>query len=361
MTMSTGFTGPASAGAAAMPGPRPAAAALESVFQHAAVINATLLKLSSLDQPGLDVQIYRSVLDSCIKELEHASTAYEIRKAEQRIARSTQLHLRAREELLSARDAEYTATVEILSDAVVQFKDTDQLFVDGLLERSNRMKQVMATDDLNTLRARMTKELTELREETIAKQEAQSRQLQILSAKVSTLEAKLNVVNAQAQRDAQTGLYNRTAWNQRMAELAIQLEEGDDAFAVALIEIDHLVRLLEGPNQTLADAVLAEFGEFCRQAFGNDDFVARFGAEEFVALIAVDGPDHATEHLDRLFTVIRRTNETERETERTPFTVSVGMVASRKGDRVHALLKRASTALAAAREGGRDRLVIAAL
>ncbi|GEM_PF-1966771 len=360
MTMSSGFSGPASAGAAAMPGPRPAVVALDSVFQHAAVINATLLKLSSLDQPGLDVQIYRSVLDSCIKELEGAASAYDIRKAEQRIARSTQLHLRAREELLTARDAEYTATVEILSDAVVQFKDTDQIFVDGLLERSNRMKQVMTTDDLQILRSRMTKELTELREETIAKQESQSRQLQRLSAKVSTLEAKLNVVSAQAQRDAQTGLYNRTAWNQRMAELAIQLEEGDDAFAVALIELDHLDRLLEGQNQGRVDAVLTEFGEFCRQAFGNDDFVARFGAEEFVALIAVDGPDHATEHLDRLFTAIRRTNETERDAERTPFTVSVGMVASQKGDRVHALLKRANTALAAAREGGRDRLVITA-
>lgn len=361
MTTSNGFGGQISARAAtAAASVRPAPVALDSVFQHAAVINATLLKLSSLDQPGLDVQIYRSVLDACIKEIESATSAYEVRKAEQRIARSTQLHLRAREELLTARDAEYTQTVEVLTDAVVQFKDTDTAFAEQLLDRSNRMKQVMATDDLQTLRAKMAKELTELREETIAKQESQSRQLALLGAKVSGLEAKLNVVAAQAHRDPQTGLNNRTAWNQRMAELSLELEQGDDAYAVALLSIDHFDRLADPQQRTAADALLAEFGEFCRQSFGDDDFVARLGNDEFVALIAADTLAHATDHLDRFFTAVRRANETGEDETRTTWTVSVGLAEANKGDRVHALLKRANVALAAARQAGHDRLVISA-
>ena len=361
MTMANGTGGQMSARAAtAASNARPAPAALDSVFQHAAVINATLLKLSSLDQPGLDVQIYRSVLDACIKEIENASTAFDVRKAEQRIARSTQLHLRAREELLTARDAEYTQTVEVLADAVVQFKDTDAAFAEQLLDRGTRMKQVMATDDLQVLRAKMSKELTELREETLAKQEAQSRQLALLGAKVSTLETKLNVVAAQAHRDPQTGLNNRTAWNQRMAELSLELEQGDAAYAIALITIDHFDRVTDPQQRGVVDALLTEFGEFCRGAFGDDDFLARLGTDEFVALLSADTIGHATDHLDRFFGAIRRANETGDDQNRVPWTVSVGLAEATEGDRVHALLKRASVALTAAREAGRDRLVISA-
>src|SRR5205807_2138077 len=106
------------------------------------------------------------------------------------------------------------------------------------------------------------------------------------------------------------------------------------------------------------DRVLAEFGDLSRQAFGNDDFVARYGGDEFAALMAAPTPQHGAEHIQRLMGYVHRANENRREGA--SFTVSVGLVYARPGDSATALMERADAALYEAKRAGRDRLVLAA-
>ncbi len=350
-----------SAGRADAEGPAPAGeAALRAAFQRAAVINAALLKLGSLEQPGLDTQGYRAMLDTGIAALEQAATPGAVRQAEQGIAACTQAHLRERETLLRAREEEFNATIELLADAVVQFQDANAAYAEQVLERSDRIEQIGAIDDLRLLRQQLRIELAALREATTARQEIEARQIGALRARVETLEARLGVVSAQALRDPLTGLHNRIAWDQRMAELALQLEHGNAALALALIDLDHFKYINDTYGHAAGDAALSEFGEFCRQAFGDDDFVARFGGDEFVVLLTAPTLEHAADHVNRLINLIRRANETRFRSGRPPFTISVGLVQAQPGEDAAALLERADKALYAAKHAGRDQLVLAA-
>jgi diguanylate cyclase len=335
-------------------------AALRAAFQRAAVINAVLLKLGSLEQPGLDTQRYRATIDLGIAALEVAATPGDVRQAEHEIASGTQAHLREREELLRAREEEFNATIALLADAVAQFHEGNTAFDAQVLARSERMEQISAIDDLRLLRQRLRIELAALREATAARQEQEERQIGALRARVESLEARLSIVSAQALRDPLTGLHNRIAWDQRMAELAIQLEHGDTGFALALIDLDHFKRINDTYGHAAGDNVLTEFGEFCRQAFGDDDFVARFGGDEFVVLLAAPSLEHGAEHINRLINLVRRANETRLPGGRPAFTISVGLVQAQANEDAAALLERADRALYAAKHAGRDQLMLEA-
>ena len=337
-----------------------AEAALRAAFQRAAVINAVLLKLGSLEQPGLDTQRYRATLDGGISALEQAATPGDVRQAEHAIASGTQAHLREREELLRAREDEFNATIDLLADAVAQFHEGNTAFDAQVLARSDRMEQISAIDDLRLLRQQLRLELAALREATAVRQEQEARQIGALRARVDSLEARLSVVSAQSLRDPLTGLYNRIAWDQRVAELAIQLEHGNAAFALALIDLDHFKRINDTHGHAAGDNALTEFGAFCRQAFGDDDFVARFGGDEFVVLLAAPSLDHGAEHIDRLINLVRRANDQRLPGGRPAFTISVGLVQAQADEDATALLERADRALYAAKHAGRDQLMLAA-
>lgn len=361
MTGSGGGGGQRSAGCSGGQPERPAAeAALRAAFQRAAVINTALLKLGTLEQPGLDTHGYRATLDLGIAALEQASTPGAVRQAEHEIASCTQAHLHERERLLRAREEEFNATVELLADAVAQFHESNTAFDEQVLARSDRMEQISAIDDLRLLRQQLRLELAALREATAARQELEARQIGALRSRVDTLEARLSLVSAQALRDPLTGLYNRVAWDQRMAELAIQLEHGNVGFSLALIDLDHFKRINDTHGHGAGDNALTEFGEFCRQAFGDDDFVARFGGDEFVVLLAAPSLEHGTDHINRLINLVRRANAKRLPGGRPAFTISVGLVQVQANEDAADLLERADRALYAAKHAGRDQLMLEA-
>jgi diguanylate cyclase len=335
-------------------------ASLEDAFRRAAVIHAALLKLSSLEMDGLDTRAYRATVDGQIAVLEGAMTAAAVRDAVRLIATAAQDYLRTQQELLDTREAEFTETVTLLTEAVVRFKESNSDFTEQMLDRSDRMVETLAIDDLRMLRARLSDELNALREATIAKQRADAEQIDSLSSRVEALEIRLALAVAQANRDPLTGLENRAAWEQRLAELTVQLDQGQEAYALALIDLDHFKQINDTRGHAAGDAALVDFAELCRQGFGSDDFVARYGGDEFAVLLAAPTPEHAVDHIERLMVSVRKANLTlRRQGDRPAFTVSAGLAHASRHLSAQDLLARADAALYAAKQEGRNRLVVA--
>lgn len=335
-------------------------ASMESAFRRAAVINAVLLKLNTIDLAELAVEPFHATFDAAIRALEGAATADDVRGAERDLAEGAYQRLRAFEEVLRSREAEFTRTISLLTDAVVQFRDSNTEFTSEVLGRSDRLEQLTTIDDLRTLRLRLEQEVAGLREAVALKQEADAQQLAALSARVESLEARLAAAVANVNSDALTGLPNRAAWDQRMGELTFRLASGDTKVALAMIDLDRFKQINDTHGHSTGDAALADLARLCNQAFGNDDFVARFGGDEFAVLLEAPTPEHAAEHLHRLIQSVHRANEEGLRKERVPFTVSIGLAIARDNERVQALLNRADKAMYAAKESGRDRIIVAA-
>lgn len=333
---------------------------LAEAFRRASIIHAALLKLTALDLAGLDTRAYRATIDTQVTVLEGAATPTTVAEAVRQIATATQAQLQSQQELLDAREAELAETVTLLTEAVVRFRDSNTDFTRDLLGRGARMAEIIALDDLRLLRARITRELHDLREATLAKQRADAEQIAALSERVVALEQRLAIAQAAATRDPLTGLANRAAWEQRMDDLAIRLDQGDDAYALALIDIDYFKQINDTRGHAAGDAALIAFAELCAHAFGADDFVARYGGDEFAVLLTAPTLEHAVEHIERLIDSVRKANlALRRQTDRPSFTISAGLASAAGSTSAADVLKRADHALYAAKEAGRNRLVVA--
>lgn len=156
--------------------------------------------------------------------------------------------------------------------------------------------------------------------------------------------------------DPLTGLFNRTALEQRLAELNGQPcspEEGL-SHAFLLCDLDHFKQVNDRFGHAAGDAVLQDVAYTMRATLRAGDSIYRVGGEEI--LVMLPGADHADamEIAERLRVAVR-----EREPVGVSVSLSIG-VAVAEPDVVDTddLLARADAALYAAKAGGRDLVYV---
>ncbi len=167
-----------------------------------------------------------------------------------------------------------------------------------------------------------------------------------------------------AIRDPLTGLWNRrhlevstTRLFAARARLAL-----DDRHPVAIIlfDLDHFGAFNKQHGHVIGDAVLRTFGSILSGRLRSSDIVARFGGEEFVAIL-----DGATvEEAHRVADEIRRELESCRVTgsdgEQLRATVSAGCASLGPAvATLESLLEVADVGLQMAKRGGRNQVVAA--
>ena len=170
----------------------------------------------------------------------------------------------------------------------------------------------------------------------------------------------LLLLRHQSEHDELTGLLNRRAIVQRLHEEGERLTRYGQAFSMLSMDLDHFKRINDRFGHPGGDAVLREVGRVLRQVGRSIDHVARAGGEEFWMLIPSTGVDGATQLAERLRRAIGEMKVSTPRGEVT-LTVSIGVaIADRAGETQEALMQRLDAALYRAKQGGRDRIDLAA-
>lgn len=156
--------------------------------------------------------------------------------------------------------------------------------------------------------------------------------------------------------DPLTGLFNRNALEQRLAELdgqPLHPEEGL-SHALLLCDLDHFKRINDLLGHAAGDAVLQDIAYTMRATLRAGDSIYRVGGEEILVILPGAGREAAVEIAERLRDAVRR-----RRPVGVGVTVSVGVAVS-EADRVNTdeLVSRADAALYLAKAGGRDAVVV---
>jgi diguanylate cyclase (GGDEF)-like protein len=147
-----------------------------------------------------------------------------------------------------------------------------------------------------------------------------------------------------ALTDELTGLPNRRAWDERLA----QAIHTPGPVCVAILDLDRFKSYNDDHGHQAGDRFLKEAAAAWRAQLRPTDTLARYGGEEFVVLLREDDLDTARDIVDRLRAATPRDQ-----------TCSAG-IASRTGAEAEAaLLGRADHALYEAKRAGRDRSLIA--
>ena len=186
-------------------------------------------------------------------------------------------------------------------------------------------------------------------------------QMMLVSLVVSRLVGRLDRLS---RHDHLTGLLNRRAMGELLAqeEQRVRRLAGQGSAQVAgkmallMIDVDHFKRLNDSRGHAAGDRALQHLATVLGSNLRDIDHLARWGGEEFLALLPATAGAEAlalAQHLcDRV-----RDLPVANDGVRLPLTVSIG-VADWQGphDSLTALLARADSALYAAKHGGRDRV-----
>jgi diguanylate cyclase len=165
----------------------------------------------------------------------------------------------------------------------------------------------------------------------------------------------LEVQRQKALIDPLTGLPNRAAWSERLDHEVNTWHQRGNSLSLAMLDLDHFKRINDGYGHLAGDKVLKIIANVLRKYLRPNDFIARFGGEEFVLLM----PDSALEEALAVGEGLRAAIEAcpfHFKGEPVTITMSMGLAQFQPGERSDLALKRADEALYRAKAAGRNRV-----
>lgn len=158
----------------------------------------------------------------------------------------------------------------------------------------------------------------------------------------------------EARTDALTGLANRRAFDEEIAKRFAHWQRHEILFGLVMVDVDRFKQINDQHGHPAGDTVLRGVAAQLKETLRDGDFVARYGGEEFGIIL----PNQDIDELKRATERIRKSIERERfyhEGSELPITVSCGLAATRNGERLSELVKRADSALYRSKSTGRNR------
>lgn len=149
-----------------------------------------------------------------------------------------------------------------------------------------------------------------------------------------------------ASSDALTGLPNRRTLDEQLPREMARARRASAPLCLAIIDIDYFKAYNDAHGHLAGDGMLRDCAVAWDEELRGEDTIVRYGGEEFLVILPDCPLEQAAGTVERLRAV-------------TPDgqTCSAGLACWDFGESVESLLNRADTALYAAKDSGRDRLV----
>jgi diguanylate cyclase (GGDEF)-like protein/PAS domain S-box-containing protein len=158
-----------------------------------------------------------------------------------------------------------------------------------------------------------------------------------------------------ATTDSLTGLLNRRAFLE--AGEAMMAERGHKPLTVLMLDADRFKSVNDTHGHAAGDEVLKCLARIVAGSARADDAVGRLGGEEFAVLLHNTGVEGGTNLAERMLKSIREVQVDLADDLKIGFTVSIGISSTATAHDLSTLLSQADTALYAAKNSGRDRLM----
>jgi diguanylate cyclase (GGDEF)-like protein len=178
-----------------------------------------------------------------------------------------------------------------------------------------------------------------------------------ISAKNEALRSALQRLQALANRDDLTGMPNRHAIAEWLAEQMTVCRRTGAPLSIALLDLDHFKQINDTFGHLAGDRTLQLFAKQALDAIRDSDRLGRYGGGEFLLVMVGAGLHDVNEPLER----IRKGCANLDWSAIDPglrLTITTGATQCAPGDTVETLMRRADLALYLGKESGRDRVVL---
>lgn len=164
----------------------------------------------------------------------------------------------------------------------------------------------------------------------------------------------------QSVRDALTGLYNRRYLEEVLDRETRRAGRAGQSMGILMLDLDHFKRFNDTYGHDAGDAVLRETAAFLLKNVRAEDFVCRYGGEEFVVILPTADVEGSTTRAEKLRSKIRELSIMHQGKSLGMVTFSIGVAAFPvHGMSPKELMAAADGALYEAKRGGRDQVAIA--
>ena len=155
-----------------------------------------------------------------------------------------------------------------------------------------------------------------------------------------------------AMTDQLTGLYNRHSLFDIAPKYLSDAKRHHFAISLLVIDLDHFKNVNDIHGHAVGDVVLKAVGRVLKENCRTEDFVARFGGEEFVMLLSHCDLDFAVTKAEDLRVAIEKAKPND-----LTITSSIGAAVLSQNDDFDSLFEKADRAVYEAKDTGRNKVV----
>ena len=177
-----------------------------------------------------------------------------------------------------------------------------------------------------------------------------------VAARTADLEAAMRTLEQISRRDALTGLPNRLAADERLRSEFLSMKRSKMPYAVMMLDLDHFKRVNDTFGHAVGDRLLQSLAHAMRSSLRENDFVCRFGGEEFLVLLPATGLEAAVAVAEKIRLAVTSVHDPVAGVN----TISIGLATASPADADEEVaIKTADIRLYEAKRAGRDRVVAA--
>lgn len=254
-----------------------------------------------------------------------------------------------------------------LSSAQGKFKE-DRDFEKNISSNMSGMRQSFnISGDIDSIKAvvfskieNINKVMEKKKEQDVLRLKETENALQEMSRKMSDIKNEAEAIKKRAQEvehesfcDALTGLYNRKAYDLKVEETLAILDRYDFPSALLVCDIDHFKTINDTFGHHIGDLTIKKVAEFFKERLRKNDFIARYGGEEYVGILSYTSLEEAKKVSEDMRCFIDHTDFTFKGRQ-VPVTISIGISVFKKGDDATTVFERADEALYLAKDSGRN-------
>jgi diguanylate cyclase (GGDEF)-like protein len=161
------------------------------------------------------------------------------------------------------------------------------------------------------------------------------------------------------KEDPLTGLYNHKTFHEYLEKLIEQSESSHLPLQLGIIDIDNFKNVNDNYGHWVGDIVLKRVGEQIKAHVTQDDFVSRYGGEEFAVIFTDKNKDESYLLLEQIR--IEICSMEHQELNNQAVTVSIGMCSYSKGLGKERFFKAADESLYQAKHKGKNQIVLSSV
>ncbi len=258
------------------------------------------------------------------------------------------------------REKELRDIIDLLTKAMASLDVENREFYNRVHDQSEKMEKITRLDDIKKIKTALAHEVQQMRDIVDIKKDQDRRKVQLLAGQVDSLRKELEKTRAKSMTDGLTGIYNREAFDEVLADLIERCRVMNTTFSLLLLDLDDFKKINDTHGHLIGDRVLMAFSQKCRDAIRGDDYLARYGGEEFAILLPGANLGNALKKGRQICDAVasaRYATSTEQNDDYLSVTVSIGVTTFHKKDTPERIIERADKALYKAKHGGKNRAV----